>query len=215
MNRLRRMQALIFDMDGVLWDSNAIHQRAFQAVLEPLGVTVPLYDKLAGMRTDEAISLVLRQAGIPHDSNEIHRLTALKRDQARRLLQLDPPLKPRCREVLTELATRYQLALASSASRGSVDLFLQASQTHSLFRHIISGDEVSVAKPAPDIYIMALQRLGVRPDDAYVIEDSENGIAAAQAAGISVLVFRNPGTQIVAGQQIAAVIDSLDELMVL
>ena len=215
MKPLARRAALIFDLDGVLWNSDEIHAAAYRAVLEPLGVTVPAYSTLAGRRTDEVLRALLSQGGRALDETVIQRLTAAKQAVARSRLEAAPPLTPRCRQILGDLHSRFRLALASSASPGSVETFMRASATKPLFEVVLSGGDVPAAKPAPDIYLAALSRLKLAAADAYVIEDSASGAEAATAAGIDVIAYRN---HVLAGHssgRVIDVIDSLEELLTL
>jgi HAD superfamily hydrolase (TIGR01509 family) len=211
MKPLARRAALIFDMDGVLWDSDRIHEAAYRAVLEPLGVTVPAYSQLAGRRTDEVMRSLLDVVGVRTPEAKITALTTEKQSRAREMLRREPPLAPQCREVLAILHRRFRLALASSASRGSVGIFIEASQSSAYFEAVLCGEDVSAAKPSPEIYLLALQRLGLAASDAYVIEDSVSGVVAAAAAGMPVIGYRN--RKLALGYpQVVDVIDSLEQL---
>jgi len=215
MKSLARRSTLIFDMDGVLWNSDVIHEAAYRTVLEPIGVIVPTYATLAGRRTDEVISMLLKQSGLNKSEEEIKALAANKQAIARKKLEASPPITPNCREVLMLLKSRFRLALASSASKGSVDVFLRTSQTASFFETILSGGDVSKAKPAPDIYLKALFLLNIAASNAYVIEDSMSGLLAAAEASIDVIIYRNHSLKNHSSGRVLDVIDTLDELAVL
>src|SRR5205823_5752251 len=107
---------------------------------------------------------------------------------ARQMLRDKAPLAPACAAVLGHLARTKVLVLASSASAGTVDLFLDTSGTRALFDAVISGGEVAAAKPHPAIYLKALGRLGRGPAEAAVVEDAPSGIEAARAAGIGCVI---------------------------
>lgn len=183
------IRAIVFDMDGVLWHSSAIHAAAYKAVLDEAGVRMPDYARIAGRRTDEVMRELLEaQRTAEADAKTIAAMTQAKQKMARHLLREAAPIAPGCAGVLERLGRSCSLGLASSASAGTVDLFLEASGTRGLFAAVVSGDEVAAAKPDPAIYLAALQRLGCGPAAAAVVEDAPNGIAAARAAGIALVV---------------------------
>jgi HAD superfamily hydrolase (TIGR01509 family) len=183
------IRAVVFDMDGVLWHSSAIHAAAYQAILNEAGLRMPDYASIAGRRTDEVMRELLEaQRRQGSDEKAVAVLTGAKQHLARKLLREKPPIVPGCTAVLERLGRSCSLALASSASVGTVDLFLEASGTRSLFQTVVSGNDVTAAKPDPAIYFLALHRLGRGGGSTAVVEDAPNGIAAARAAGIALVV---------------------------
>ena len=102
------------------------------------------------------------------------------------------PLIPGAVETVERLAARWPLGLASSSNRVLIDLALEASGLARHFRATASSEEVPRGKPAPDVYLEAARRLGVSPERCAGIEDSENGIRSAKAAGMRVLAIPNP-----------------------
>ena len=190
MDLLSRRGAVIFDMDGVLWHSAAAHWAAFRSVLAPLGVDGGRYADVAGMRTDAAMAMLCERAGRPQDATALAELVRAKRARARALLRADPPVAPDLHAVLDRLAGTHRLALASSASAGSVALFREVTGGAPWFDVVCNGDEVARAKPAPDIYALALERLAIGPDAAVVVEDAPTGVRAARAAGIAVIAVQ-------------------------
>jgi HAD superfamily hydrolase (TIGR01509 family) len=95
-------------------------------------------------------------------------------------------------EAVKRLAARWPLGLASSSNRELIDLVLELSGLAPCFQVTVSSEEVAQGKPAPDVYLDAAHRLGVRPDRCAAVEDSENGIRSAKAAGMRVLAIPNP-----------------------
>jgi HAD superfamily hydrolase (TIGR01509 family) len=181
--------SVVFDMDGVLWHSSAIHAAAYQAVLNEAGLSMPDYARIAGRRTDEVMRELLEaQHPAGADQATVAALTDAKQRMARQLLREKPSIVPGCVEVLERLGRSCSLALASSASAATVDLFLDVSGTRALFQAVVSGDDVAAAKPDPAIYLTALQRLRCPPAGAAVVEDAPNGIMAAVAAAAAVVV---------------------------
>jgi len=186
------ISSIVFDMDGVLWHSSAIHTVAYRMVLEEAGLGMPDYATIAGRRTDEVMRhLVASQRALmdgPAAKAAVAALTDAKQTRARQMLRERPPLALGCAAVVGALARSKALALASSASPDTVELFLQVSGTRSLFKAVVSGGDVAAAKPDPAIYIEALRRLGCEPARAAVVEDAASGVRAARSAGIAFVV---------------------------
>ncbi len=208
------VRVVIFDLDGVLWRSESAHALAYRQVLEPLGIAGFDYGAWAGRRTDEVFANLLVANGLKADRDRVAELTATKRDKAHRLLCDKPPLVNDCARVLQALARRYKLALASSASAKNVHLFLEASGTHGLFSVVLSGEDVAVAKPAPDIYLTALGHLGLEACEAIVVEDAVSGIRAARRAGIAVVALVGTCTrEELAREDAFAIVESIGQLV--
>ncbi len=177
---------VIFDMDGVLWASSIAHGAAYNAVFAVAGLAPVDYSDLAGRRTQDVFRSRLA-TNAPKET--IEAFTTAKQTIARALLRAAPPVAPGCLHVLSTLsACGKRLALATSASAETVRLFLDASKTAGLFEVIVNGDDVLLAKPAPDIYKLALSKMGARPKQAAIVEDSGAGVEAARAAEVALVV---------------------------
>jgi beta-phosphoglucomutase len=182
------IRSVIFDMDGVLWHSSAIHASAYRTVLEGAGLTMPDYACIAGRRTNDVmLELLTAQHAAPGETKAAA-LTEAKQRLARRLLREAPPVDASCTAILEQLSNSKRLALASSASAATIDLFLEVSKTRHLFEAVISGDDVPAAKPDPAIYAASLQRLGSEPAETAVVEDAPSGVRAALAAHVALVV---------------------------
>ena len=178
----------IFDMDGVLFLSSEIHHQAFREVLEAEPVEVLDYRELAGMRTDSAIQKIFNQTGAALNSEKLRKLASRKRQYASEMLKKNTPVAPNCRVVISELFRRgILLALASSSSYQNVQLFLDASGTREFFQVVLSGEDINISKPDPQIFQTARNSLGLAPESCYVIEDSKSGIQGAQSDGMNVI----------------------------
>ncbi|HAT51233.1 MAG: HAD family phosphatase [Nitrospirae bacterium] len=185
-------KGIIFDMDGVLWLSNRIHAQAFSQILAANHLPEVDYRLLAGRRTDQVFRELLKGQDRHDSEQEVQRLTQQKQSLARKLLIANPPVDPQCSEVILALSRRMKVALASSASRAGVALFLQVSGLAPVFSVVLCGDDVQRAKPDPEIYLVALAKLGLQAGEALVVEDSLHGIQAAIQAGIPVIVKNGP-----------------------
>ena len=169
-------------MDGVLLNSTGIHEKAFQAVLRPFGVTF-CYADYAGMRTKETISSILASHGITVCPEELDELARRKSALALSRIEGENPIAPTAKTLLQHLYGRYALALASSASQASVDAFLDGNGLREYFGSVLAGGAVRHPKPAPDIYKKAMAELEIDEEQCLVVEDAVAGVQAAKAAG--------------------------------
>lgn len=137
------------------------------------------------------------------------RLTREKRTRARELLAEAPPLDPAATALIASLSADQRLGLASSASRASVELYLDASALRERFHVVLSGEDVARAKPDPEIYLSACEALGVAPSEAVIFEDSLSGVAAGVGAGSRVIgvASSRPKEELLAAGAVAAVSD--------
>jgi HAD superfamily hydrolase (TIGR01509 family) len=151
------------------------------------------------------------QIGLPETPEEIS-AEVVRRMEARYRERL--PLVPGAREAVERIAAGWPLGLASSSNRPLIDLALEVSGLAPFFRATVSSEQVERGKPAPDVYLEAARRLGVDPTRTAAIEDSQNGILSAAAAGMRVIAIPNrrfpPGEEALAKADV--VLDALDEL---
>lgn len=210
--------AIVFDCDGTLVDSEGIHAKALQGALEELGVPLTVEEirsQSAGIANGDYLRRVAeeRRIVLPADAE------GLVEDIADRLIDDEIRLIDGADSVVGRLAQKgIPLAVASNSSRRLVAHMLRAVQLAGMFAgRIATRDDVTMPKPAPDIYHYAARLLGVRSENCVAIEDSPVGVAAAHAASMMVIGFR-PRTSFVAdGQLIDAgaslVIKSLEEIL--
>jgi len=183
-----RPLAVVFDLDGVLLDSAPCHNRAFEEVFRPFGIRDFDYRQYAGWKTANVIESVLRNAGLEPAPQLVSELAAEKSRRAREELRATNPVAPGCIPLLEQLSREYRLALASSGSRESIALFLSGNRCAHLFQSVLCGDDVSCAKPHPEIYQRTFATLDVAPRAALVVEDAVAGIQAARAAGAGAVI---------------------------
>lgn len=208
-----RLEAVFFDQDGVLIDSEGAWDAARRAVVaETGGRWKPEATRaVMGMSAPEWTRYVHDELAVPLELDEIsarvvaHLLAGYEREL---------PLLPGAVQAVKRIAARWPVALASSANREVIDAVLEASGLETVFGATVAGEEVAHGKPAPDIYLEAARRLGVDPSRSAAVEDSSNGLRAASAAGMTVVAFPNrefpPDPD--ALELAAVVLDSLDEL---
>jgi HAD superfamily hydrolase (TIGR01509 family) len=185
------IEAVVFDLDGVLIDSEHVWDEARQTLAEERGGrwTENASRDMMGMSSPEWSRYMRDDIGIDEEPEEIsadvvRRLERIYRDEL--------PLIEGAREAVERLAARWPLGVASSSNRELIDLVLELSGLDRFFAATVSSEEVPRGKPAPDVYREASCRLGVAPEYCAAVEDSENGILAAKAAGMRVLAIPNP-----------------------
>jgi HAD superfamily hydrolase (TIGR01509 family) len=185
------IEAVVFDLDGVLLDSEQRWNEAKEALVSESGgrwrKEAP--EVMMGMSSPEWSRYLLEDLGVPLSQEEINR------DVVRRMqdgYRDGLPLLPGADEAVRALADRWPLGLASSSNRELIDLFLELAGFGEAFRMTISSEEVARGKPSPDVYLAAAERLGADPARCVAIEDSSNGIRAGAAAGMTVIAVPNP-----------------------
>jgi beta-phosphoglucomutase len=182
-------KALIFDMDGVLFFSSDCHEEAFREILADCGIKDFLYASIAGMRTDEAFKKIFTENEKALDNNQLKILVEKKRKRALSLLAEKGEIMAGSHDLIAYLRGKYRLVLASSASPQTVELFLRKSGYADAFEFCLDGSTVLKSKPEPDIYHLALERLGLDSKQCVVIEDSVSGVQAALKAKIPVIAL--------------------------
>lgn len=204
-------KAVVFDLDGVLWDGEPLYHEAFNVVLRPLGhvVTVEDYKQIMGFSVEAAWDWVLQRFGITEQPLEFYRLY----DEATMELLAQPvePL-PGVRELIAGLQARdVPVGLASASLRQWVDATLAGIGLADAFATTVSASEVKHAKPAPDLYLMAADNLGIEPQLCVAVEDTRTGIAAAKAAGMYAVQSRVSSTALPPIAEADAVIGAYGE----
>jgi HAD superfamily hydrolase (TIGR01509 family) len=183
--------AVIFDMDGVLIDSEQIWDEVREELARERGGRwhQRAQADMMGMSSTEWSRYMHDVIGLPEPPEEINK------EVVRRLLaryKESLPLLPGAVEAVERLAKRWPLGLASSSNREVIDAVLEQAEIAHLFRATVSSEDVEHGKPAPDVYLEAARRLGVDPTSCAAIEDSQNGIRSARAAGMRVIAIPNP-----------------------
>jgi HAD superfamily hydrolase (TIGR01509 family) len=207
------IRAVIFDMDGVLVDTERDWDRARREVTRAAGGRwLPeATTDMIGMSAPEWSRYIHDRLGAALDPDEINRRVVARMLE---LLGEGRPLLPGAADAVRYLAERWPLGVASSANRPVIDAVLAGSGLAGPFSATVSSEEVARGKPAPDVYLAAAEALGVDPPSAVAIEDSANGLRSAAAAGLLVVAVPNahypPGAEALGLADF--VIASLDEL---
>jgi HAD superfamily hydrolase (TIGR01509 family) len=207
------IDAVVFDMDGVLIESEEIWDTIRETYVRERGGR---YDEeiqraMMGMSSREWSRYLHETAGLTEspetiNADVVQRMLAAYHDHL--------PLLEGAVAAVHRLAARYPLAVASSSNRPLIDAVLDVSGLQGSFQATVSSEEVARGKPAPDVYLEAARRLGVAPERCAAIEDSHSGIRSAGAAGMLVVAMPNPSypPDAEALAQADVVIRSLDEL---
>lgn len=184
------MEAVVFDLDGVIVESERIWDEARRELVARTGGTwkEEATRAMMGMSSPEWTRYLHDELGVPLPVEEIGPavVAEMERRYRERL-----PLIPGAVEAVRALAAEWPLGLASSSNRPIIDLVLAEAGIADAFAVTVSSEEVARGKPAPDVYLEAARRLGVDPAACVAIEDSTNGIRAAVAAGMTVIATPN------------------------
>jgi HAD superfamily hydrolase (TIGR01509 family) len=175
---------VVFDMDGVLVDSEPFGFEALRRVMARHGLPYTEQEnaEFLGRTTLESCRTLKARHGLPESAET---LADWYIEGMLELIGRGPIPMPGVPEVLQRIrASGYRMALASSAEPRVIEANLTALSLRSLFEAVVSGTQVPRGKPAPDVFLAAAERLGVAPADCLVIEDSRNGLLAAKAAGM-------------------------------
>jgi HAD superfamily hydrolase (TIGR01509 family) len=183
--------AVIFDLDGVLVDSESVWDAVREQITRESGGRWHEHAQrdMMGMSSGEWSRYMHETLGVPMSPEEI---SALVVERLVERYRRDLPLLSGAVETVRTLADRWPLGLASSSNRPVIDLVLEVTGLASCFRITVSSEEVERGKPAPDVYLEAAHRLEVDPTSCAAIEDSTNGIRSAKAAGMLVAVVPRP-----------------------
>jgi HAD superfamily hydrolase (TIGR01509 family) len=185
------MQAIIFDMDGVLADSEPLWNEIDGALLELYGVEYSGQYKHEVLGTDfpTAIKFYAERFSIRADLEKM----ALQRHAiAEDFYANHIPFFECAPRILRELSARFTLGLATSSLGALAHPFLKRHDIAQFFSQITTGDEVENGKPAPDIYLLAAQKLGIAPENCLVVEDALSGVQAGKSAGMKVAAIPDP-----------------------
>lgn len=177
---MTRPDALLFDFDGVLADTERVHHASWNAVLEPHGIQFT-WEEYLKQCVGIADPMVAQRLKLPEPAEAVAQKQAL----FRRGLEENPPFLQETLDLLRELAGSYRMAVVSSSFRTEIFPPIERAGLLPLFETIVFGNDVQNLKPSPEPYLLAAERLGVRTP--LVIEDSTAGIASGVAAGFEVL----------------------------
>lgn len=184
------LDAVIFDLDGVLIDSESVWDAARREVVADNGGrwTDSATRAMQGMSSPEWSRYLRDELGVDLEPDEINRRVV---DRMLAAYEREVPLLPGAVDEVRRLAARWPLGLASSSNRPLIDAVLASAGLTECFAATVSGDEVARGKPSPDVYLAAADKLGVDAGRAAAVEDSTNGLRSGAAAGMLVIAVPN------------------------
>ena len=179
---------MVFDLDGVLVDSEAVWDEARRALVADRGGTWrdDATRAMMGMSSIEWSRYVREELGVAMEPEAISAAVVAKLERRYRVRL---PMIEGAREAVERLADVWPLGLASSSNREIIDLVLDEARLADRFAATVSSEELGRGKPAPDVYLEAAGRLGVEPERCAAVEDSSNGLRSASAAGMKVIAI--------------------------
>ncbi len=182
-------QAVIFDMDGLMLDTEPLYKAAWQAAAVDFGycITDELFHSLIGKNNTDSEAIVIQELGVDFPVVEFRELWPQKWRE--RVASGGIPLKPGLLELLDFLDLQtIPFGVATSSEKHEATFALSQVGIYERFRCIVTSDQVSKGKPAPDIYLKAAEELGVAPRSCIALEDSNSGATAAIHAGLTTIV---------------------------
>ena len=185
------IEAVVFDMDGVLIDSEPVWERVRRGFVASRGGRWPAdaQDRLMGMSTAEWSAYISADFGVGLTPQQVASqvIAAMAAEYSKHL-----PLLPGAIDAVRSMSARWPLGVASSSPRSLIETVLATAGLLSSFAAFVSSEEVPRGKPAPDVYLAAAERLSVSPKACAAIEDSSNGLRSAAAAGFTVIAVPRP-----------------------
>lgn len=191
-------KAVIFDMDGVIIDSEQVHKEAAYVLIDRLGFSVSetLFETFTGRRSVDCWQMMMdaQEEAVSHDPAKLAEeeediFFSLYYDEAK------AELVPGVQELMMKFRSLgLKLIVASSSPIIAIEKMLTHFRLESVFSGYVSGEQVTHGKPEPDIFLAAAEKLGVDPSDCLVIEDSDAGLLAAKRAGMKAIGYANPNS---------------------
>lgn len=215
MQPLPEFTAVIFDMDGVLINSETFYSEMEQVHFKMLGLNIPHEEHVTyqGTATDEMWRTIKEKHGVPHSLEELVEMTGSLTIPVFQGME-EIPLMPKITDLLEFLKGRnIPLALASSSYPDVIDIVLDKSGLRKYFPITVNSKMVGKSKPAPDIFLLAAKLLDVDSGQCLVIEDSTNGIRAARDAGMYCIAYNGPGAEFQDQSQAQQIITDYGEII--
>ncbi len=190
--KLTKIKAVVFDMDGVLIDSEKYHRQSYNDVFKKQRLNISLSDddfkRFFGRGAKQIIFQLFKENNIKEDPIKY---AGLKDKRFREVIKRYAEPLPGAVELMKELSKEYRLCVASSAAYENVKLITRLLKVEKYLEFFISGDDVKDTKPSPEIYLKAAKKLKLKPEECVVIEDADLGVQAAKTAGMRCIAVTN------------------------
>ena len=192
------IKAVLFDLDGVLLHHPELHHMALNKALKRYGYTITDHEHhtiFDGLPTKKKLAMLTTLKGLPDDL--YGPISDLKQKYTQELIKVMCKPNQEHIELINHLKrTGYKLAICSNSIRATIDAFTEVACLNGYFDVILSNEDVTEPKPSPEIYDKAIELLGIKPNEALILEDNEYGIKAAKASGAQVVVIDQGPEQI-------------------
>jgi len=211
------IKAVVFDFDGVLADSEPLHLKAYQALLEPHGIHLDqrtYCERYLGYDDEGALERIAEDNGLMLGDEEIEMLILEKGRVFEALVGARDVLYPGAADCVRRLSAAWPVGVASGALRADIELILRGARLGDLFRFIVAAGDTDRTKPAPDPYLKAAELHGVPPGACVAIEDSHWGLESARAAGMRTVAVTHTYPRHELTGAADAIVDALSELTV-
>jgi HAD superfamily hydrolase (TIGR01509 family) len=194
-NEATKLLAVVFDLDGTLINSEDLYEQAGEEVLRRRGKTYDpvLREQIMGRPAVDSLRMMIEYHAL---TDPIEQLVRESGELMLRLMETSLAAMPGVYELLDELdAARVPYGVATSATRQYADFVLVRLEIQQQFQFVLTAEDIKHGKPAPDVYLLAAQRFGIRPPQMMVLEDSANGCRAGVAAGAFTVAVPNHHTR--------------------
>lgn len=191
------LKAVIFDMDGVLIDSEPFHQVVNEKIFANLGINLSEdeYHSFIGTTHKDMWSTIKKRYNLPQSVPELVNMQVSGNINYIKNEKIEPIKIKGVAKLLSKIAREnIKTGIASSSPTEVIELVINKFRLSDYFSAVVGGEEIKKGKPSPDIFLKAAKRLDVNPSDCIVIEDSRNGVLAAKAAGMKCVGFKNPNS---------------------
>jgi beta-phosphoglucomutase len=190
---MRKIKAIIFDMDGVLIEAKDWHYEALNKALQLFGMEISRYDHLVtydGLPTKKKLEMLSMERGLPKGLHSF--INHMKQQYTMEIVFAECKPKFYHEYALSKLKNEgYHMAVCSNSVRNTIEVMMQKASLDQYLDFYISNQDVKSGKPDPEMYITAIQKMGLKPFECMIIEDNENGIKAARASGAHVMIVDN------------------------
>lgn len=204
-----KIKAVLFDMDGVLIDAKEWHYEALNKALNLFGYNIERYEHLTsfdGLPTSVKLEKLTVEKGLPRSLHKF--INEMKQKYTM------TEIHNKCHPVfiheyaLSRLKNEgYKIAVCSNSVKKTIDTMMDYSNLSSYLDTVLSNEDVKKSKPAPDIYLLAMKKLNLKPEECLICEDNENGIKAAESSGGHLLTIRT-----IADVNYANIINRINEI---